>query len=300
MLRKKVREIEQKYEKTAGGDFNLQKIDSDGFNFESFAVSAQAVPLLATSRLIEVSNVFSVRDKTIHEGIKNILPKIPPTTVIIFIEEGVPDKRLGLFKALNVKKSAYEFKNLSGSALNDFVEQEVILLGGKITKEATALLVEYVGDDLWRLANEISKLTNYCDGEIATEDVEELVSKNITGNVFQLIEYISSGNKKNALSVLEKIIASDEPPLKVLAVIVYQFRVIAQIKSAVEQSDNNYQIAKICSLSPFQVMKNKSFAKKMTWDDISTSYGKLAFFDEGMKSGKIGGVEGLRELVINL
>lgn len=300
LLKRKLKEMEKKYQETAGGDFNLQKFEGSNFNFENFAASAQAVPLLSSSRLIEVSDIFSVKDKSVHEEIKNILNKISPTTVVVFIQEGMPDKRLGLFKALNIKKAAFEFKNLQGGDLNKFIVNEVGEMGGRISSRSVEMLAEYAGDDLWRLSNEINKLVNYTESEITPSDVDEIVSKNVIGNVFHLIESMSSGKKKNALEILDKLIDSSEPPLKIFSVINYQFRVIAQIKAAEGLSNNDYQIAKICSLSPFQVMKNKTFAREISWAKLADTYAKLVNFDTGAKSGKISGEEGLRELIISL
>jgi len=300
LLRQKVKEIEGRHKAAAGGDLNLQKIDGENINFEEFAGAAQAVPLLATSRLIEVSNIFQNKDRATLERVKAVLDKIPPSTVIVFIETNTPDKRLGLFKALNIKGHAVEFKNLSSVELDRFIKDEFDKNSISIDTDALVALKEYVGEDLWQLSSEIEKLINFCTKKVSLSDVEEVVTKNVTGNVFDLIDSIASGNKRDALVAMQKILLTGEPVLKVMSVINYQLRVIAQIKSALEQASNNYQIAKICSISPFQVMKNQKFAKALTWENISHSYETLVFFDESIKSGKIKDEEGLKELVISL
>lgn len=300
LIRKKIHELEKRYHASSGGDFNLSKIEGENLNFENFAANVQAVPLLSTSRLIEVFDLFKNKDKNVHEGVKNILDKIPDTTVLVFVEYGMPDKRLSLFKALSKSSNSYEFKDLAGSSLGKFIKTEVSNRKSAISEEAISLLQSYVGGDLWQLANEIDKLTSHCEGEITPKDVENLVSKNIAGNVFELIESMARRDRKKALFILEGIITSGEPPLKVLATINYQFRVIAQIKDAMEKYDNDFAISKACSLAPFQVTKNKNFAKLSSWQRISDLYENLISFDEAIKSGKIDGVEGLKELVITL
>lgn len=300
LLRQKVKEIEERHKASSGNDLNLQKIDGENIDFEEFAAVSQAVPLLATSRLIEIVNIFKNKDRSILEKVKGILNRIPSSTVIIFLEKGNPDKRLGLFKALNVKGRAFEFKNLLSAELDKFIKREFARRSVEIDENALSTLKIYAGEDLWLLNTEIEKLSNYCNKKVTVSDVEELVTKNITGNVFDLIDSIASGKKKEALVAMQKILLTGEPVLKVIAVINYQLRVITAIKSALDQSENNYQIAKICSISPFQVMKNIKFSKSMNWIQISKSYETLAFFDESIKSGKIKGSEGLKELVISL
>ena len=300
LLKQKLCQLEQRYKATTDGGFSFMKVDGENFDFENFAANVQAVPLFSSSRLIEVTNILKNKDKTIHERTKAILGKIPKTTVVVFVEIGLPDKRLALFKALNVKKQTFEFKVLEGSGLDRFIAEEVEKRNFKIERSAVTALHESVGDDLWRLVNEIDKLVCYCDDTITLPDVERLVTKNISGNVFELVESISSGRKIGALSAMEKILASGEPVLKTVAVINYQFRTIAQIKSALDKTTDQYQLAKICSLSPFQVSKNMKFARSISWRNLSSSFSKLVFFDEAIKSGKISDVEGLKELVMNL
>lgn len=300
LIKKKIQELEKKYRDTTGGDFSLMKIDGENFNFENLAADVQAVPLLSSSRLVEVFNVLKNKDREIHDKIKSILDKIPPTTVVVFVEDGLPDKRLGLFKALNVKKHAIEFKKPEGLELEKFIEGEVARNGAAIDRQAVGRLRDHAGDDLWRLTSEIEKLANYCEKAINVADVESMVAKNITGNVFELVEAISARDKKRALTVTENILGSGEPVLKTISVINYQFRTIAQIKAAQNKATDNYQIAKICSLSPFQVMKNQRFARSLSWKELARFYGKLVFFDEAIKSGKINDKEGLKELVIVL
>ena len=218
--------------------------------------------------------------------------------MVLFVQKGDFDRRLGLFRALNRPKIAQEFKSIEPYKMPRFVTEEVEEKGGKIEKDAANLLSEFVGDDLWRLSNEIDKLLSFTGGIITSSDVETLVVKNITSNIFAMIDDLSRDLKGGALKHLDALLKSNEPPLRILSLINFQFRSIAQIKEASEASSNQFAISKATKLSPFQVSKSLSLAKKFSFSRLSQVYSEIVRVDFEIKTGKIEDAEGLRDLVL--
>jgi len=290
LLARKLRELKEKYLKAAGGDLNLISLQGENFNFEEFVVQTQTMPLLATSRLIIVENIFSCPSHEILDKTKEFLPKIPDSTVVVFTQKGEPDKRLGLFKALTKPKISQNFQKLSPIQTKNFIKREVADRGGKIENDAVEALFMACPDDLWQLSNEIDKLISYAGKRAITKnDVELLVAKNITSNIFVMIDALASGNKKTAISELENLLLSGEPPLRILAMVNYQYRLIAQVKDGDRTG-----------LSYFQANKAASFARKFSWQDLSRIYKTMIQIDVKIKTGKIEPEEGLKELILNI
>lgn len=300
LVSKKTSELESRYRKSSGGDFDLTKIDGENVDFASFAGNVQAVPLLSTNRLIIVKNIFSNKNKLVHEAIVKILDKIPASTVVVFSQSGSVDRRTSLFKALNKSKNSHEFKNPEGAVLEKFVIEETEARGLKIERSVAAKLIANTGSDLWRIINEIEKLVNYCEVEVGLQDIDEMVSKDISSNVFVMLDAVCGGRRAEAVKVMREIIASGEPILKVVSVINYQYRTVGQIKDALESTSDSYSIAKICHISPYQVSKYKTFARSLSWIDLEKAYGHIVFFDQAIKSGKINDADGLKELIVKL
>ena len=113
-----------------------------------------------------------------------------------------------------------------------------------------------------------------------------------------MIEDLSKENKSSAFKHLQALLTSGEPPLRILALINYQFRTIAQVKEALEISSNQFAIAKAAKLSPFQVSKTVSLAPKFSYTKLSGIYFEMSRVDEDIKTGKIEDSEGLRDLVL--
>jgi len=298
LISRKVRELKDKYLQKAGGDLNLVTLNGSSLKSEDFSRQIMAMPLLSTSRLIIVEGILKNKDKKLQEEVKNLIPKVSSSTILLFIEIGSPDRRLGLFKALNKPKVAQEFKMIEPYRLSQFIKGEVKDRRAVIDDDAAELIGEFVGDNLWRLSSEIEKLISFANGQIRRSDVEELVEQNVTTNIFSLIDDLSHSNKASALKHLSALLKSGEPPLRILSLINYQYRTITQVKEALEKSDNQFAIVKITSLSPFQVSKSISLARKFTFQRLSEIYSEIARVDEEIKTGKIEDSEGLKDLIL--
>jgi DNA polymerase-3 subunit delta len=212
----------------------------------------------------------------------------------------MPDRLLSLFKALNKPKIAQEFDEITGSRLQDFILELARKNDSKIERNAAELLAEYTEGDLWRIENEVNKLANFTSGKITSEAVQEIVGRNLIGDIFVLIELIARGSKSKAIKQLENLLENGEPPLKILAMVNYQIRSLCLIKEASEQITNSFAISKKTGLSPFQVSKLIGVAKDFDWQALSQMYRLLANFDSAIKTGKIEAGEALKELVLDI
>jgi len=300
LITRKVRELKDKYLAKAGGDFNLSTIDGALMQNQDYLRQIQAVPLLSSSRLIIIEDVFKNKNKELHEIIKNSLNNIPPSTVLLFVEKGNPDKRLGLFKALSRSKESHEFKAIEPYNLSKFICRETTSRGAKIDNAASDLLAEFAGDNLWQISNEIDKLINFSGGLIEKKHVEEVVEKNVTSNIFAMIDDLTKDKKDKVLKHLEDLLLSGEPPLRILSLINYQFRSLALVKEAAESSPNQYAISKATKLSPFQVSKVSVLAKRFSYKRLAKIYAEIARVDFEIKTGRIEDSEGLRDLVLSI
>ncbi len=301
LMEKKLEQLKDKYRQKSGGNFNLINFNGSDFNVDDLLTQAMAVPLLATSRLVVVRNIFDCRSKNSLEKIKDFLSKVPETTIIVFTQIGNIDKRLGLYKTLVKSKNAHEFKALDVRGQKNYAKREIEKMGSSINEEALELLIDYCQGDLFALSHEIEKLTLYRhNSEITIQNIEEIATKNVSSDVFQMIDSLAQNNHRNALRELEKLLINKEAGLRILAMVNYQYRLIAQVKEAQEKASNPFQVSKIAGVSYFQTKKVYDTARQMSWKDLYNAYTKMEVFDEAIKTGKISEEEGIRELIITL
>lgn len=301
--KQKLDAIKAKYIDKSLGDTNLSVLDFEDktINFDQVVREMLAFPFLANSRLVVTKNLLLSGKKDIQDKIKNFLPKVPASTNIVIYEGGLPDKRVALFKYLSKPKISEEFKFLENHKLRKWVIDEVEKLGGSIEESATEIIIEYVGNDLWRMSNEIKKLTAY-SLKLKAQDVEALVKPKIEGNIFGMIDAIGQQNSKAAIKFLHDLVDSGENELYIFTMIVYQFRNLLIVKDAIKNSKqvSNFQLAKQVGLNPYVVEKTIKQASGLTFNELKKIYEKLLDYDIKMKTGKIDPSIALDVLVLEL
>jgi DNA polymerase III subunit delta len=294
-LKQKLKAIKKKYLEVSNIDANFSilntKADKD---FGRIIQDIETVPFLAEKRLVVLENFLAKSSKKIQESLKDYIAKIPETSIVIFVEEGMPGQRTGLFKALKKKCDKFwQFDLLHGYQLERWIGDTVNKFGGKVEKSAVQKLASYVGSDLWQMKNEIEKLILFKKTEskdqrlaITSDDVELLVKAKLNTNIFNLIDALGYKNIKKATQLLEELLESGENEIYILTMIIYQFRNILIVKDLLEQKNSQSQIAKKTRIHPYVLGKSINQAKNFTLDYLNRIYQELADTDLAIKTGK--------------
>lgn len=286
--KEKLNAIKEKYINASLGDINLAIADiaDKNIDFTQITRMVLAMPFLAKKRLVIINNLLSSGKKAILEGIGKLLSKVPETTLLVFYENSLPDRRSSLFKKLLKEGQVQEYKPLEGYQLQKWVEEKIQSSNAKFEKSAVEKLIAFVGNDLWRMDNEIKKVTNYTL-QITCRDVEMLVHAQKDSNVFNFIDNLASGNTTRAVKELNMLQAAGKNELYILTMIVYQFRNLLIIKDLAERGKSINEIIKESKLHPFVVTKTLAQAKRFSLAKLKSIYKMLLDYDLKIKSGKI-------------
>ena len=103
--------------------------------------------------------------------------------------------------------------------------------GKALAADAAQLLVQLVGPAMGLLDQELGKLAVAVGGKAAVdaEDVERLVGRSRSADVFRVLEAVGEGKPAAALGILEELFAEGEDPLAVLGPLTWQLRQLAAI-----------------------------------------------------------------------
>lgn len=103
--------------------------------------------------------------------------------------------------------------------------------GKSLSGVAAKLLVEFVGADMSLLDQELNKLAVYAGdaAQIETRDVDRLVGNNCAENIWKIFDLIGTGQTAAALTVLDRLLAQGEDPLRLLGAFSMKLRGLAQI-----------------------------------------------------------------------
>ncbi len=142
-----------------------------------------------------------------------------------------------------------------------------------IDNTAVSLLLELVGSNVTMLAKEMDKLTLYVGmgGEITTKLVAELVPKSVEQNVFALTEKVVKKDIAGAMQILDGLFTQQEEPIKLLALLVSQFRLLYQVKELQQRGYGQNQIASHIGVHPYRVKLAMNQTKFFSFEELKKS-----------------------------
>ena len=285
--KQKLDEIVSHYKDSGKTGLNLISLDAKDISFSDFYDNFKISSMFAEKKLIILKNVFA--NKNFQEDfIKEIKSIENLKDVVLVYENEAPDQRLKLFKTLLKECKCQEFSFLSGLNLRKWAQEEFAKSGQKINLDALDLLLNYAGNDLWRLSNEISKLSNFKkDGTVKKDDVELFVKPRIELDIFKTIDALAAKNKKLALALLHKHLDGGEVPLYLLSMIAYQFKNLLIVKELAQKGLMYASIVKKSGLHPFVVKKTYYACSQFSFEELENIYRRIFQIDVDIKTGKI-------------
>lgn len=285
--KRKLEEIILGYKKVHKSGLNLIYIDAKNSDFNNFYSNFRVSSMFAEKKLIVLKNVFS--DIKFQEDFLENLKKLQDLKdIVVVFEDCAVDQRTKLFKAFQKNTKCQEFNYLTPANLKKWIIIEFTQNKVKIESAAVELLINFVKNDLWRLSNEINKLSNYkTAGIIKKEDIELLVKPDIENDIFKTIEAMASKNKKLALTLLHKHLDGGDNTLYLLSMIAYQFRNLLIVKELIDKKNQYQIIVKKSGLHPFVVQKTFSLCSQFSLNELKKIYQKIFQIDLDIKTGKI-------------
>ncbi|MDR9404680.1 MAG: DNA polymerase III subunit delta [Halothece sp. Uz-M2-17] len=240
------------------GEFNEDVIAGDKPEAVTEALyQALTPPFGAGSRLVWVMNTTLGQrcSSELLSELERTLPKLPESSHLLFTSDKKPDGRLKSTKVLKQYAVIKEFAVIPPWKTEELLAQVETIAqekGVQLTPSAKERLAEAVGNNTRLLSQELEKLSLYAIGNNVALDesaIAQLVSAS-THNSLQLAKAISKGNTSQALQLVTELLNRNEPALKIVAVLVGQFRTWFWIKLKIEQGErDNSLIAKAAEVN---------------------------------------------------
>ena len=160
------------------------------------------------------------------------------------------------------------------------------LHGVKLDAEAVSTLASAVGPDTERIEQEVQKLGAYAnEGTVTAADVRTLVSGAIEADVFELTQAVIRKDARTAVATLERLLADGNAVQQILALLLWQFRVLL-FASAMRSSADAERMAKAIRSSPYAIQRTTAFARRVTRADVLRAYEAIYATDQVIKTGR--------------
>ena len=295
-MKEKMKEIVEHYKKVHKSGLNLKYFDV----FSDFEDNIKQASMFKEKKLAIINDLFSNSEfkERFSEKKKDFLGS---EDIILIYQEKDFIKSDSLYKFLKKNIKSQEFELLTGAKLRSWVKKEFEKYDSEINPEALDLLIEYSGNDLWRMNNEIMKLVNYKNKEIINKkDINLLIRSKIETDIFKTVDAIAERNKSKALKLIHKHLEKGDSPLYLFSMINYQFRNLLIVKDFIEKCRPYGVILEKSGLHPYVVKKSYSQSYKFSFQELKKIYQKIFEIDFQIKTGKIEPEAGLDLFIAEL
>jgi DNA polymerase-3 subunit delta len=292
---------------------NTTTLDGQQMTLDQLKAVCKTLPFLAERRLVIVKGLLerfeprgksSRRKKTTqvtnhqndYKSLVTYISTLPDSTILVLVSGKIASKN-PLFSELSAKAKVKSFPLLRGARLRQWIQKYATKEGSTISPQAINLLAKLVGGNLWVMANEINKLTQFTSGRRIEEgDVKMVVSYAQQVNVFAMVDAILEFKVGLAEQSLHQLLQRGASSAYLLVMLSRQVRMIVRVKELKKQRKPETEIRnKLGLTSDFVWQKTIEQAERYPLERIKAVYPKLLEADLSIKTGKYEG-----ELVFNI
>lgn len=221
-------------------------------------------------------------DEDLAAQVAAFIPKIPDSTVVLFVEQPDEkkaggkkgrisvDKRGKLYKAVSKTGLAAEFGSMDTQSLSRWVAGRLAGEKIRITSGAMERFLQMTGNDMSHINTETQKLISYAGegGVIHLNDVEAITSEILEGRVFRMIDLIARHECAAALSLYSDLLQLRESPGMIFALIMKQYDRMMLAKDIMERGGGIPQIMSELKLADWQARQLMGQARYYTLEQV--------------------------------
>ena len=282
--------------------FNQMVLYGRDVSIDDIVSHAKRYPMMAERQVIIVKEAQDL-SRTI-EGLVAYVENPQPTTVLVFCYKyKTLDKRKKLSKTMAKNAVLFESKKLYENQVPDWIRRVLSGRGHTITPKAAQMLVEFLGNDLAKINNELQKLQLIMQpGEqITPQLIEENIGISKDFNNFELQKAIGEKNVKRAFAIMQYFHQNPKKnPLVMTVALLYGF--FAKLLKYHSLS-NKGDAAKVLKVSPYFVKDYQVAARNYPMKKVSAIISSIRDIDmksKGVGASNLSQADLLKELLIKI
>ncbi|MEL1244601.1 DNA polymerase III subunit delta [Flavobacterium sp. DGU11] len=284
--------------------FNQMVLYGKDVSIEDVISSAKRYPMMADRQVVIVKEAQELSRNI--EKLESYAENPQPTTVLVFAYKyKTLDKRKKVTKMLEKAGVVYESKKMYDNQVGDWIKR---LLSGKnygIEPKAAAMLVEFLGNDLSRISNELEKLTIILPpgSTITPQVIEDNIGISKDYNVFEFRKAIGERNELKAYKIAEYFSQNpkDNPLVMTTGLVFGFFSQLLQYHGLKDKNPGN--VAKTLKINPYFVKDYDIALRNYPMKKVSGIVATLRDIDvksKGVGSNAIPQSDLLKEMLVKI
>jgi DNA polymerase-3 subunit delta len=265
------------------GGRDLESYDASETTPEAVVAACNSPSLFGDGTVVLLKNLdaWNAAQKAV---IVDYLDDPSPDTHLVMLGEKL-GARERLLAAVKKVGEVHELKQPTGRALAKWAVGYAKKRGLDLPEEVAAEIVARCADDKARVALEVEKLSLYAEGPATLDDVDALVPPNLESNIFAFVDSLASDSPGDALRLLEALLATGEPLLRILFMIRRQLRLIARAKALYAEGSPRQEVASTLKVPPFVARKLEEQARAMSEEELEGALDLVLNLEWGLKGG---------------
>jgi DNA polymerase-3 subunit delta len=278
-------------------ELNQDSIDLGEVGVTPLLEAASTLPMMASYRFVHGRHLDKLAAKD-HGALLSYLAAPCPSTVLVLTAAKL-DQRSKLAQALKARKVLTVLEPPRGQQLPDWIMGRAKACGYAISHRAASRLAELVGAELGVLVMSLQKLALFVGANqiIDVADVDAVVSRTQEASIFELTGAIGRRDWLTASTRLQRLLAEGEAPLRVLAMVVREIRLLLGAK---ELPGRAQDVAATLGVRPFVAERLQSDAKRFAAHELLGALRAAEACDAGLKSRGLKPALQLQRLLVQL
>jgi DNA polymerase-3 subunit delta len=265
---------------------------------------AKRFPMMASHQVVVVREAQELKD--FENLIYYAEHPLPSTLLVLAYKYKSPDKRKKVFRALEKSGISFESKKLYDNQVPGWISGYASNRKYRIEPKAAALLSEFLGSDLSRIANEMEKLfiaIGAKERTITSTHVEENIGISKDYNQFELQNALGKRDVVKANRIINYFAENqkDHHITQTISSLYYYFNKLLLIHYLKDRSKQN--VAATLKVNPFFVQDYEAAAKRYSATKVVGIISLLRTYDmrsKGFDGNNTPAGELLKEMVFKI
>jgi DNA polymerase-3 subunit delta len=264
--------------------FNQMVLYGKDVSIQDIVSNAKRYPMMAERQVIIVKEAQNLI-KTI-EQLVDYAKNPQPTTVLVFnYKYKTLDKRKALYKTLSKSAVVFESKKIYEDKIPSWIQNFLRAKQLTITPKASSMLTEFLGNDLSKIANELTKLELVVGThkEVTPEIIEENIGISKDFNNFELQKALGHLNHKKAYQIVNYFAQNSKQHPFVLTISILYMYFSKLMKLHTVRDKNPGTVARALGVNPYFVNEYITASRNFPMKRISGVLETLRIYDTKSK-----------------
>ena len=280
-------------------DLSYSYFDMAESSYQTAEMDLESLPFFVDQKVVLFDNLLDITtnkksylDEKELKRFESYLENPLDSTRLIIYAPGKLDGKRRIVKILKRDALIFEANELKEAELKTYFQKQAHkynLLFDSGVFDALLIKSNY---DFSEISKNIAFLKSYKkEGTIGTEDIEQAVPKTLQDNIFDLTQFVLSGKITPARDLIRDLRLQGEEEIKLIAIMLGQFRMFLQVKILSHQGKTEQQVVSSLSyylgrrVNPYQVRFALRDSRTLSIPFLKNALAVLIDTDYAIKSG---------------